>query len=100
MVRRQIPKARKFSRSEVSKKQKSVGNNNKFVFNITYNPVLSKNVLSKINLLLAPDRKRGKVFEIPTGVFRRAKNLKDILVRAKVPLEKKKPSCRSCEGTC
>ena len=62
--------------------------------------MLSKNVLSKINLLLAPDRKHGKVFEIPTGVFRRAKNLKDILVRAKVPLEKKKASCRSCEGTC
>ena len=37
---------------------------------------------------------------IPIVGFRRAKSLKDILVRAKVaPLEKKKGSCRSCGGT-
>ena len=36
---------------------------------------------------------------IPIVGFRRAKSLKDILVRAKVaPLEKKKDSCRSCGG--
>ena len=37
---------------------------------------------------------------IPIVRFRRAKSLKDILVRAKVArLEKKKGSCRSCGGT-
>ena len=50
-----------------------------------------KNVLSEIHLLLTPYREHGKVFErIPIVGFRRAKSLKDILVRAKVaPLEKK-----------
>ena len=60
-----------------------------------------KYVLSEIHLLLTPDREHGKVFEkIPIVGFRRAKSLKDILVRAKVaPIEKKKGSCRSCGGT-
>ena len=92
LVRGQILKARKFSRSEVLNKRKRVGNNSRFVFNITYHPVLSKlkNVLSEIQLLLTPDREHGKVFEkIPIVAFTRAKSLKDILVRAKVaPIEK------------
>ena len=60
-----------------------------------------KKVLSEIHLLLTPDREHRKVFErIPIVGFRRAKSLKDILVRAKlVPLEKKKCSRRSCGGT-
>ena len=90
---------RKILRSEVLNKRKSVENNNRFVFNITYHPVLSKlkNVLSEIRLLLTLDREHGKVFErIPIVGFRRAKSLKDIRVRAKVaPLDKKKGSCRS-----
>ena len=102
-MRGQIVKARKFSRSEVLNKRNRVGNNSRFVFNITYHPVLSKlkNVLSEIHLLLTPDREHGKVFEnIPIVGFRRAKSLKDILVRAKVaPIEKKKGCCRSCGVT-
>ena len=94
LVRGQILKARKFSRSEVLNKRKRVGNNSRFVFNITYHPVLSKlkNVLSEIQVLLTPDREHGKVFgNIPIVGFRRAKSLKDTLVRAKVaPIEKKK----------
>ena len=60
-----------------------------------------KNILSEIHLLLTPDRKHGKVSETgPIIGFRRAKSLKDILVRAKVaPLEKNKGCCRSCGGT-
>ena len=73
-----------------------VGNNSSFVFNITYHPVLLKlkNVPSEIHLLLTRGREHGKVFKrIPTVCFRRAKRLKDILVRVKVaPLEKKKGS--------
>ena len=99
----QIFKARKISRSEVSSKRKGVGNNNRFVFNITYHPVLSKlkNLLSEIHLLLTPNREHWKVFEgIPLAGFRRAKSLKYILVRAKVePLEKEKGSGRWCGGT-
>ena len=63
LVRRQILKSTKFSRSEVLNKRKSVGNSNRFVFNLTYHPVLSKlkNVLSEIHLLLTPHRAHGKV---------------------------------------
>ena len=68
-----------------------------------YHSVFSKlkNVLSEIHLLLTPGREHGKVFEkVPIIGFRRAKSLKDILVRATVaPLEKKKGCCRSCWGT-
>ena len=103
MIRGEILKAKKFSRSEVLNKRKRVGNNNRFVFNITYHPVLSKlkNVLSEIHLQISPGREHGKVFEnIPIVGFRRAKSLKNLIVRAKVaPIEKKKGSCRSCEGT-
>ena len=58
LVRGQILKARKFSRSEVLNKQKRMGNKSRIVFNITYHPVFSKlkNVLSEIHLLLTPDR--------------------------------------------
>ena len=79
-------------------------NKSRFVFNITNHPVLSKlkNILSEIHLLLTPDREHGKIFEkIPIVGFRRAKSLKDILVRAKVaPIEKKKGSCRLCGEIC
>ena len=87
LVRGQILKARKFLRSKGLNKRTRVGKNSRFVFNITYHPVLSKlkNVLSEIHLLLTPDREHGKVFEkTPIVGFRRAKSLKDILVRAKV----------------
>ena len=99
LVRRQIVKTRKFLMSEVLNKRKSVGNNNKFLLNIWYHPLLLKlkDILSEIHLLLTPDREHGKVFErIPIVGFRRAKRLKGILVRAKVaPLEKKKGCIRS-----
>ena len=102
LARGQILKARKSLWSEVLNKQKLVENNIRFVFNITCHPMLSKlkKVLSGIHLLLTPDREHGKVFEnIPIAEFRRAKSLKDTLVRAKVaPIEKKKGPCRSCGG--
>ena len=42
LVRGQILKARKFSRSDVLSKQKHVGNKNRFVFNVIYHPVFLK----------------------------------------------------------
>ena len=76
LVRGQILKARKFSRSEVLNKQKRMGNNSRIVFNITYHPVFSKlkNKLSEIHLLLTPDREHEKVFaHVPITGFRRKK---------------------------
>ena len=59
----------------------------------TYHPVFSKLIiiLSEIHVLLTPDREHRKAFgKVPIIEFRRAKSLKNILVRAKVvPLEKK-----------
>ena len=54
-----------------------------------------------MHLLLTPDREHGKVFKkVSIIVFRIAKILKDILVRAKVvPIERKKGCCRSCGRT-
>ena len=52
---------------------------------IILHPVFSKrkNVLSGMHLLLTPDREHGKVFKkVSVIVFRIAKSLKDILVRA------------------
>ena len=86
MVRGQILKARKFSKSKVSSKQKHVGNKTSFVFNITYYQVFLKlkNVLSEIHLLLTPYKEHGKALEkIPIIGFRKVKNLKDILMRQK-----------------
>ena len=86
-------------RSEAISKPKRVGNKSRFVFNVTYYSVLLK--LKKMHLQLIPDRERRKVFErVPLTGFRRAKSLKDIIVRAKkAPLEEKEGCCRSCGGT-
>ena len=53
------------------------------MFNITYYPVFQnvKNILQKLNLLLAPD-KEYNVSWFPAVWFRNGKSLKDYLVRA------------------
>ena len=53
-----------------------------------YHPFLSqlKIIMTRIHLILAPDNEHNQVFrDVPIIVFRRAKSLKDILVRAKIP---------------
>ena len=65
------------------------------------------NILSKTHLLLTPDREHSKVFEkVPIIGFKKAKSLKDLLVRAKVSLLKteegfcscyNKPRCEICK---
>ena len=103
LVRQQILKARKLKRADLLNQSKERTDSKKFVFNITYHPTFShlKDILSKIHLLLTPDKEHNKVFEkVPIIGFRRAKSLKDILVRAKVPsLEKKGGFCRPCGGS-
>ena len=65
LVRQQILKARKYKRTELLYSQREEVHKNKLVFNITYYSIFSKpkNILSKIHLLLTPDREHSKVFE-------------------------------------
>ena len=51
------------------------------------------------NLLLTPDNEHSKVFRhVPFIEFCRAKRLKDIIVRAKIPQIKNKGWCGHCKG--
>ena len=72
-------------------------NDYKLVFNITYRPNFTnlKDTMSFLLLLLTPDQEHQKVFhKIPIIGFRRAKILKDILVRARVsPVQNNKSFC-------
>ena len=55
--------------------------------------------MTRIHLLLTPANEHNKVFrDVPIIGFRRAKSLKDILVRAKVPQFKNKAWCGPCKG--
>ena len=102
VVRLQILKARKFTREDLLNQDSKTKGRNKLVFNFTYHPAYSKlkHILSNINLLLTPDAQHRKVFpEVPIVGFKRGKSLKDLLVRAKVPVEKETDgkSC-GCQG--
>ena len=100
LVRQQILKARKYTRTELLTSQREEVHINKLVLNITYFPIFSKlkNILLKIHLLLTPGRENRKVFaNVPIIGFKRGKSLKDILVRAKVPpLKTEKGFCGPC----
>ena len=109
LVRQQILKARTHKRKDLLNNMKDKRNDYQLVFNITYHPNFSKlkDTMSFLHLLLTPDQEHQKVFhKVPIIGFRRAKSLKDILVRAKVPpLQKnegfcgpcKKPRCEICK---
>ena len=91
MVRDQILKARKFRREDLLSEQDREKKNPGLVLNITYHPKFShlKSILSNIHILLTPDKEHHKVFgNIPIIGFRKGKSLKDLLVRAKLPLLK------------
>ena len=65
----------------------------KIGLNITYHPSLAqlKVIMTRIHLLLTPDNEHSKLFrDVPITGFRRAKSLKDILVRTKIPQIKNK----------
>ena len=98
LVRNQVLAARKFSRDELLGKQKQPPKH-KLTFNITYHPLLRgiKDILKRVHVLLAPDREHEKVFkDTPIVGFRRAKILKDMLVRAKLPKLEEIPGCSGC----
>ena len=96
LVRKEILKARKFSRTELLNNQRKKENEDKLVLNITYHPSLAqfKNIMTGMHLLLTPDNEHNKVFrDVPIVGFRRAKSLKEILVKVKIPQIKNKGSC-------
>ena len=88
-MRKQILKAVKLSRTELLNNQRrKKENEDKLVLNITYHLSLAKlkAIMTKIHLLLTPDNEYNKMFrDVPIIGFRRAKSLKDIHVRAKIP---------------
>ena len=88
MVRKQILKARTFSRAELLTNQRKKENEDELVLNITYHSSLAqlKIIMTRIHLLLTPNSEHNKVFrDVSIIGFRRSKSLKDILVRAKIP---------------
>ena len=101
MVRQQILKARKLKRKDLLNDIKDKRNDSKLVFSITYHPNFSnlKATISFLHLLLTPDHKHQNVFHKVSIIgFRRAKCLKDILVRAKVPpVQKNEGFCGPCK---
>ena len=80
---------------------KDKGNDYKLVFNFTYHPNFSnlKDTMSFLHVLLTPDREHQQTFhKVPIIGFRRAKGLKDILVRAKgPPVLKNEGFCGPCK---
>ena len=88
MIRHEIIKARKFRRNDLLDKAKHQRKSPDLVLSLTYHPALSrlKNILSKIHLLLTPNKSHENVFpNVPVVAFKRGRSLKDILVRAKLP---------------
>ena len=108
-MRQQILKARKYRKTELLYSQREELRKNKLLFIITYYPIFSKlkNILSKIHLLLKPDREVNNVFEnVPIIDFKKGKSLKDTLMKDKIPPLKteegfcgpfSKPRCEICK---
>lgn len=101
LVRRKVLNARKFKRNELLDQEKRE-RTNKITLNITYHPSFKKlgQILRKLHVILTFDGEHSKCFkEIPIVGFRRGKSLKDMLVRAKVPLKENiQGKSESCSG--
>ena len=103
LVRQKVLKALKHRRKDLLNDIKDKRNDYKLLFNITYYPNFSslKDTMLFLHLLLTPDQEHQKVFhKVPIIRFRRAKSLKDVLVRTKVPPVKKNEGfCRPCKNS-
>ena len=78
-MRKQILKARKFSRAELLNNQRKKENEDKLVLTITYHPSLAqlKAIMARIHLLLTPDNEHSKVFrDVPIIGFQKFLKLK------------------------
>ena len=104
MVRKQILKAKDFSRKTLLDKVKEVRNSDKLVLNLIYHPSIKsfRNVRKEVHILLTPNKEHRKVFgdKPPLIGWGKPKSLKDHLVSAKIKCEpssdnKSAPCCRS-----
>ena len=106
-VRKQILRARGFSRDSLLDRENIREEQNKITFNLTYYPVFQnvKKILAELHLLLTPDVAHKAVFtNVPIIGFKNDRSLKDHLVQAvlpKVDAEGRSKPCwgkkRSCE---
>ena len=101
LVRGQILKARKFKRNELLNRERWDKKDPKLVLNITYHPSFSrlKIVLKEIHLLLTPDEKHRSTFpDVLVIGFKRGRSLKDLLVKAKLPIPKVAGKSNGCQA--
>ena len=105
MVRKQIQKARAFSKDTLLDKTKEERNSDRLVFTLTYHPSIKnfQNVLNEAHILLTPNKEHRKVFgdKPPMIGWRKSKSPKNHLVSAKVKCEpssdKKSAPCCRCQ---
>ena len=99
-VRRKILDARRYKRLDLLNRERVDTRKSKITLNITYHPAFQNlnRLLHKVHVILSCDKEHRKVFNhTPIVGFRRAKSLKDFLVRAKVPpLEKPVGNSEGC----
>ena len=104
VIRKQILKARAFSRDTLLDKVKEVRNIDRLALTLTYHPSIKnfQNVFNEAHILLIPNKEHRKTFgEKPHIIdWRKPKSLEDHLVSAKIKCEpssdnKSAPCCRS-----
>ena len=102
VINSQIDKARRFDRDALlSDVNQRVNDPNKIYLVVTYHPALSKklyDILRDNHNILHTDEEHRRVFsEVPMVSFRRAKTIKDVLVRSKLKTVDFQPgSCNKC----
>ena len=109
--RKQVLRARSFSRDSLLDKESTRDEQNKITFNLTYYPAFQnvKKILGELHTLLTPDVAHKTVFtNVPTIGFKNDRSLKDHLVRAVLPnidaegrskpCGVKKRSCKVCKS--
>ena len=100
-VRKQILRARGFSRDSLLDRENTREEQDKITFNLTYYPVFQnvKNVLAELHLLLTPDNAHKAVFtNVPIIDFKNGRSLKGHLVRAVLPKVDAEGRSKLCGG--
>ena len=100
-VRKQILRARGFSRDSLLDRENTREEQNKITFNLTYYPVFQnvKKLLAELHLLLTPDVAHKAVFtNVPIIGFKNDRSLKDHLVRAVLPKVDAEGGSKPCGG--
>ena len=102
LVESQIDKARRFDRDALlSEVNQRVNDFNKVYFVVTYHPALSRKIYDVLknnhNILNSSEEHRRVFSQVPMVSFRRARTIKDVLVRSKLKTEEFQPgSCNKC----